>query len=62
MDGFVVIDYLHRDEEAIAEMAPWAAAGKLTSKLDVVEGLENFPAALRRVYSGANFGKQLVKL
>jgi NADPH-dependent curcumin reductase CurA len=62
MEGFVVIDYLHRAEEAIAAMAPWAAAGKLTSKLDVVEGLENFPAALRRVYSGANFGKQLVKL
>jgi NADPH-dependent curcumin reductase CurA len=36
-------------------------AGKLTSKLDVVKGLEHFPEALRRVYSGANFGKQLVE-
>ena len=62
MEGFVVIDYLNRAEEAIAAMAPWAAAGKLTSKLDIVEGLENFPTALRRVYSGANFGKQLVQL
>jgi NADPH-dependent curcumin reductase CurA len=62
MEGFVIIDYLHRAEEAIAAMGPWAAAGKLTSKLDVVEGLDNFAAALRRVYSGANFGKQLVKL
>lgn len=62
MEGFVVIDYLHRAEEAIAAMAPWVAAGKLTSKLDVVEGLENFPAALRRVYTGANFGKQLVQV
>jgi NADPH-dependent curcumin reductase CurA len=62
MEGFVVIDYLHRAGEAIAAMAPWAAAGKLTSKLDIVEGLDNFPAALRRVYSGANFGKQLVEL
>ena len=62
MEGFVVIDYLHRAEEAIAAMAPWAAVGKLTSKLDIVEGLDNFPAALRRVFSGANFGKQLVKL
>jgi len=24
--------------------------------------LDNFPTALRRVYSGANFGKQLVQL
>ena len=62
MEGFVVIDYLHRAEEAIAAMAPWVAAGKLTSKLDIVEGLENFPTALRRVYTGANFGKQLVQL
>jgi len=62
MEGFVVIDYLHRAEEAIAAMAPWVAAGKLSSKLDIVEGLDNFAAALRRVYSGANFGKQLVQI
>jgi hypothetical protein len=60
MEGFVIIDYMHRAEEAIAAMAPWVAAGKLKSKLDIVEGLDNFPTALRRVYSGANFGKQLV--
>jgi NADPH-dependent curcumin reductase CurA len=62
MEGFVVIDYMHRAEEAIAAMAPWAAAGKLKGKLDIAEGLDNFPSALRRVYSGANFGKQLVQL
>jgi NADPH-dependent curcumin reductase CurA len=62
MEGFVIIDYMHRAEEAIAAMAPWAAAGRLKGKLDIVEGLDNFPTALRRVYSGANFGKQLVKL
>jgi NADPH-dependent curcumin reductase CurA len=62
MEGFVVIDYLQRAEEAITAMLPWVQAGKLSSKLDLVEGLENFPAALRRVYSGANFGKQLVQL
>lgn len=62
MEGFVVIDYLHRAGEAIAAMAPWVAAGKLSSKLDIVEGLEKFPEALRRLYTGANFGKQLVQL
>ena len=62
MEGFVVIDYLHRADEAIAAMAPWVAAGKLTSKLDIVDGLENFPEALRRLYTGANFGKQLVQI
>lgn len=62
MEGFVVIDYLQRAPEAIAAMQPWVAAGKLGSRLDVVEGLGNFPQALRRVYTGANFGKQLLKL
>jgi len=62
MEGFVVIDYLDRAQEAIAAMAPWVMAGKLTSKLDIVDGLENFPEALRRLYTGANFGKQLVKV
>ena len=62
IEGFVVIDYLSRTDEAYAELLPWMKQGKLKSKIDVVEGLNNFPAALRRVYSGANFGKQVVKL
>ena len=62
MEGFVVIDYLHRAGEAITAMTPWVAAGKMSSRLDIVDGLENFPSALRRLYTGENFGKQLVKL
>jgi len=62
MQGFVVLDYLDRADEALAVMAPWAAAGKLSSRIDVLEGIEHFAEALRRVYSGANFGKQIVKV
>jgi NADPH-dependent curcumin reductase CurA len=62
MEGFVVIDYLDRAAEMVARFAPWLAAGKLKSRIDTVEGLANFPAAVRRVLSGANFGKQVVKL
>jgi hypothetical protein len=62
MEGFVIIDYLHRAEEAIAAMTPWVKTGKLGSKLDIVEGLEKFPEALRRLYTGANFGKQLLQV
>ncbi len=62
MEGFVIIDYLHRSAEALAVMAPWAQAGKLGSKLDIVHGLDHFAEALRRLYDGKNFGKQLVKI
>ena len=61
MEGFVVIDYVQRAGEAMQAMTPWVQAGKLTSKLDIVRGLEHFPEALRRLYSGANYGKQLVE-
>lgn len=62
MEGFVVLDYLDRAAEALAVLVPWANAGKLSSRIDVIEGLLNFPEALRRVYAGANFGKQVLKL
>ncbi len=62
MEGFVVIDYLHRGDEAIAAMAPLLASGKLKSKVDVIEGIARFPEALRRLLSGRNNGKQVLKL
>jgi pimeloyl-ACP methyl ester carboxylesterase len=36
--------------------------GKLLQKEDVVFGLENAPRALLRLFTGENFGKQLVKV
>jgi NADPH-dependent curcumin reductase CurA len=62
MEGFVIIDYMDRVDEALAALGKMAMAGKLTSKIDVIEGLENYPEALRRVLSGKNFGKQLLKV
>jgi len=62
MEGFVIIDYLHRADEAIAAILPWAQQGLLVNRIDAVDGLDRFPEALRRVYSGANFGKQIVRL
>jgi NADPH-dependent curcumin reductase CurA len=62
MRGFLVTEFGSRFGEAIAELAGWAAAGKIKSEIDVVEGLENAPDALRRLFTGANLGKQLVKI
>jgi len=62
MEGFVIIDYLDRAQEGIAALGAMTAKGKMKSKLDIVEGLENFPEALRRVLTGKNYGKQLVKI
>ncbi len=43
-------------------MAGWLAAGKLISREDIAEGLENFPDALLRLFNGENTGKLVLKL
>jgi NADPH-dependent curcumin reductase len=60
--GFLIFDFAARMPEAIAELAGWGAAGLLKDQIDVVEGLENAPDALRRLFTGENLGKQLVKI
>jgi NADPH-dependent curcumin reductase len=62
MRGFLVFDYLDRAMEAIGALAGWAGEGKIKNEIDVVEGLENAPDALRRLFTGENLGKQLVKI
>jgi NADPH-dependent curcumin reductase CurA len=62
MTGYVVTDYLDRYPEGLREMAEWLEAGKLVSREDIAEGLENFPATLLRLYKGENTGKLVLKL
>jgi NADPH-dependent curcumin reductase CurA len=62
MEGFLVLDYLSRSGEAVAALSGWIRDGKLKDRVDVLDGLENAPAALLRVFEGKNRGKQLVKL
>ena len=57
MQGIVVFDYADRYPQAIAEMAGYLKDGTLKSREDVVTGLENFPEALLKLFSGENFGK-----
>jgi NADPH-dependent curcumin reductase len=62
MTGFVVSDYGARYAEGAQEMAGWLAAGKLVSREDIAEGLENFPDTLLRLFSGENTGKLVLAL
>jgi NADPH-dependent curcumin reductase CurA len=43
-------------------MAGWVAEGKLVSREDIAEGLENFPATLLRLFNGENTGKLVLKV
>ena len=62
MTGMVVMDYTPRFAAAIAEMAQWMAAGKLRSREDIVRGLEQFPQALLKLFTGENHGKLVLEV
>jgi len=61
MQGLLVHDWADRRAEGIAQMASWIKAGELVYKEDVIDGIENMPAAFLRLLRGENFGKQLIK-
>jgi NADPH-dependent curcumin reductase len=62
MEGFTGLDYPARVPEAFEALGRWQRDGSLVHKEDVMAGLENAPRALLRLFSGENFGKQLVKV
>ncbi len=62
MDAFFIYDLEHRFAAAEEQIAAWIAAGRLSWQEDVLEGFEQMPRALMRLYSGDNIGKQLVRV
>lgn len=62
MEGFVVFDYEPRYPEAIQNMAQWMTEGRLKSREDIVDGIQTFPEALLRLFSGENFGKLVLRV
>lgn len=62
MIGFVVMDYRHRYKEAAQAMGQWLAEGKLKSREDVYEGIDNFHSTFLRLFSGEKLGKLVLKV
>lgn len=62
MEGIVVFDYADRYHLAVAEMASYLKDGRMKSKEDVITGMENFPDALSKLFSGENFGKLVLQV
>ena len=62
MEGFIILDFLDRADQAIGDLATWVMNGDIKYAVDVVEGLDNAPMALDRLFSGANTGKVMVKV
>jgi hypothetical protein len=62
MQGFLIFDYAHRYEEAVARLAAWVREGGLNYREDIVDGIEHCPGAIAELYRGENLGKRLVRL
>src|SRR5206468_9142426 len=62
MQGFIVMDFMGRRDEALKELQSWVSAGKLKVQEDIINGLENTPKALIGLLAGENRGKRMVKV
>jgi NADPH-dependent curcumin reductase CurA len=62
IQGMIVSDKPERLAEWRALASPWVQDGTLRYREDVIDGLEDAPAALSAVLSGRNFGKMLVRV
>ncbi len=62
MEGFIVMDFLGKVQQAVGDLSQWLLSGKIKYQEDIVEGLENAPTALIRLFESKNLGKQLVKI
>jgi NADPH-dependent curcumin reductase CurA len=62
MEGFVMTDFNDRVPSALVALSAWVREGRIKHRSDIVEGFENAPAALLRLFSGENLGKQLVRI
>jgi NADPH-dependent curcumin reductase CurA len=60
--GFIVSDHLDRMPAFLADVGRWVREGKIKYREDVVNGLDNAPAAFIGLLQGKNFGKLIVKV
>lgn len=62
VQGFIVRDYAARFPEAAKDLMAWHEAGRLRYQTDIVHGLENAAATVKRLFEGANTGKLMVQV
>ena len=62
MEGFIILDYLPRAAEAIADLLQWIGTSDLKYQIDLQYGFDNIPSTLSRLFTGENFGEQLLQI
>lgn len=62
MQGFIVANYADDFANASKELAQWVTEDKIKSKTSIMDGFEHLPQAFRNLFTGDNFGKQVVQV
>ena len=62
MKGFIILDHADRFPEAFLNLAKWLAEGRIKYRVHVIDGLENAPDAVNRLFTGQHDGKLMVKV
>lgn len=62
MEGFLLSGYEAEYGVARRRITDWIRSGKIIYKEDMQQGFDQIPATLLRLFSGKNFGKQLLRL
>jgi NADPH-dependent curcumin reductase CurA len=60
--GFIIFDHADRQPAFLRDVGTWVKEGRLKYREDIVDGLEQAPAALLKLFDGTNFGKLLVRV
>ncbi|KAA0723154.1 Prostaglandin reductase 1 [Triplophysa tibetana] len=62
IEGFMVSQWKHKDEDSVKRLLKWMKEGKLKTKEVITVGFENMPAAFMRMLKGDGIGKAIVKV
>jgi NADPH-dependent curcumin reductase CurA len=62
VSGFFSPDFYHRGEEINRLTRPWLEDGRVTMAFEMGDGLEDTLQSYRKMFTGGNFGKTMVRL
>jgi len=62
MEGFFIYDHVPHFEDYEDQLAGWIRDGRLRPLEDILDGIEQMPAALISLYEGTNLGVRMVRV
>ena len=62
LQGFLVLDYKDRYQEAVSNLHDWVISGDLAHAEHVLDGVAEAPGAIAMLYNGQNNGKLVVRV